>query len=51
MGKDVSMFVCLFVCDRQSKVSRRDNCLRWALSRQALDREQAFTLWYSVLMC
>lgn len=36
-------------CDRQSKVGWRDNCLRWALSRQVLQREPIITLWCGVL--
>lgn len=36
-------------CDRQSKVGCRDNCLRWALSRQVLQREPIITLWCGVL--
>lgn len=36
-------------CDRQSKVEWRDNCLRWALSRQVRQREPIITLWCCVL--
>lgn len=36
-------------CDRQSKVEWRDNCLRWALSRQMRQREPIITLWCCVL--
>lgn len=35
-------------CDRQSEAGWRDHCLRWALSRQVLQREPIITLWYGV---
>lgn len=46
LGKGDGKGIC---CDRQSKVGWRDNCLRWAPSRQVLQREPIITLRCGVL--